>query len=213
MIEIWNREYLKIPNILILPYDKDKFDEKLALECFQKLNKNLLLKEEEINLNLENNIINLEKHADNKLNKMPLEKLPFNMLGQLIYFKNNNFLGKFCCENLDDNIQETLLLEILNFLNKRKEKKLITKNKFWIQKDKIYEFCNFICIKNLKIDTYLKIKQNVFEKIKSENKKLVSKHIKNEIKYFMTEYYRSYFKIDEMWKEIKYLKEKLDKKD
>ena len=29
----------------------------------------------------------------------------------------------------------------------------------------------------------------------------------------MTEYYRSYFKIDEMWKEIKYLKEKLDKKD
>ena len=142
MLEIWNREYLKIPNILILPYDKDKFDEKLALECFQKLNKNLLLKEEEINLNLENNIINLEKRADNKLNKMPLEKLPFNMIGQLIYFKNNNFLGKFCCENLDDNLQETLLLEILNFLNKRKETKLITKNKFWIQKDKMYELCN-----------------------------------------------------------------------
>ena len=48
------------------------------------------------------------------------------------------------------------------------------------------------------------------KKGKSENKKLVSKHIKNEIKYFMTEYYRSYFKIDEMWKEIKNLKEKLD---
>ena len=74
MLEIWNREYLKIPNILILPYDKDKFDEKLALESFEKLNKKLLLKEEEINLNLENNIINLEKRADNKLNKMPLDR-------------------------------------------------------------------------------------------------------------------------------------------